>query len=249
MVERFPHGHCHITFACYPRSPHDFAKSRKLRGNMGGYGSGRSGGWLTTESGLTLNLSKLLRDGLVGPVSFRAGSLVWTNTWTGEQAGSIGYQAHLGQESGRVRLKYTTTRWNGERRESDYWIQLETTPQPFGGRRWWFICPQTGVRAAKLYLPDGAFTFASRRAYRLAYPCQREPAHERALRRAFKLRGKLGAEGGIGDYVRKPKWMRWRTFERMMARIDKAEEVVGAHTLILDRKLDRCLGRRTRPPV
>jgi hypothetical protein len=93
-------------------------------------------------------------------------------------------------------------------RESDYWIQLETTPQPFGGRRWWFVCPQTGVRAAKLYLPNGAFTFASRRAYRLAYASQREPAHYRALRRAFKLRGKLGAEGGIGDYVRKPKWMR-----------------------------------------
>lgn len=206
---------------------------------MGGYGSGRSGGWLTIESGLTLNLSKLLRDGLFGPASFRAGSIVWTNTSTGEQAGSIGYEAHLGQESGRVRLKYTTTRWNGERRESDYWIQLETTAQPFGGRRWWFICPQTGVRAAKLYLPDGAFTFASRRAYRLAYPCQREPAHYRALRRAFKLRGKLGAEGGIGDYVVKPKWMRWRTFERMMARIDRAEEVVEAHTVLLHDRLKR----------
>jgi hypothetical protein len=208
---------------------------------MGGYGSGRSGGRPTTDNGLTLDLSKLRRDGLLRPRFAGSGSLTWTNTSTGEQAGSIGYEAHLGQESGRVRLKYTTTRWNGERRESDYWIQLETTPQPFGGRRWWFICPQTGVRAAKLYLPDGAFTFASRRAYRLAYPCQREPAHERALRRAFKLRGKLGAEGGIGDYVIKPKWMRWRTFERMMARIDKAEEVVDAHTLLLHDRLKRLL--------
>jgi hypothetical protein len=100
--------------------------------------------------------------------------------------GSIGYEAHLGQESGRVRLKYTTTRWNGERRESDYWIQLGTTPQPFGGRRWWFICPHTGVRAATLYLPDGAFTFASRRAYRLAYPCQREQPHESGFAARFQ---------------------------------------------------------------
>ena len=81
------------------------------------------------------------------------GSLIWTNTTTGERVGSIGYEAHLGQESGRVRLYYTTTRWDGERRESDYWVQLETTPQPFGGRRWWFVCPRTGRRAAKLYLP------------------------------------------------------------------------------------------------
>ena len=86
-----------------------------------------------------------------------------------------------------MRLKYTTTRWDGEKGESDYWISLETTLQPFGGRRWWLICPRTGRRVAKLYLPSGAFTFASRQAYRLAYACQREPGHERALRRAFKL--------------------------------------------------------------
>ena len=43
-------------------------------------------------------------------------------------------------------------------------IQLETTPQPFGGRRWWFVCPRAGRRAAKLYLPNGVFTFASRQA-------------------------------------------------------------------------------------
>jgi hypothetical protein len=59
------------------------------------------------------------------------------------------------------------------------------------------------------------------------------------LRRAFKLRGKLDAEGGIGDYVRKPRWMRWRTFERMMARIDKAEEIVDAHEVLLLDRLNR----------
>ena len=128
---------------------------------------------------------------------------------------------------------YTTTGWDGERREADYWIQLETTPQPFGGRRWWFVCPRTGRRAAKLYLPNGAVTFASRQAYRLAYRCQREQPHDRALRRAFKLRGKLGADGGIGDYIPKPKWMRWRTFDRAMARIERAEGVVDAHTALL----------------
>jgi hypothetical protein len=28
----------------------------------------------------------------------------------------------------------------GERRESDYWFELETMSQSFGGRRWWFMC-------------------------------------------------------------------------------------------------------------
>jgi hypothetical protein len=81
-----------------------------------------------------------------------------------------------------------------------------------------------------------AFTFASRQAYRLAYRCQREQPHDRALRRAFKLRDKLGGIGGIGGYIPKLKWMRWRTYERAMARIDKAKEVVDAYTdLMLDR--------------
>jgi hypothetical protein len=206
---------------------------------MGGYGSGRSGGRATTDSGLTLPLSKLLRDKLFRPGSACYSSLIWTNTSTGERVGSIGYEAHLGQESGRVRLKYTTTRGDGEKRESDYWIELETTPQPFGGRRWWFTCPRTGRRVAKLYLPNGAFTFASRQAYRLAYRSQRETLYDRALRRAFKLRGKLGADGGVGDYVAKPKWMRWRTYDRKLEEIFTAEEVVDTHLLGFVQKLER----------
>jgi hypothetical protein len=205
---------------------------------MGGYGSGRSGGRPTTESGLTLTLSKLFRDGLFRPGCAWGGSLVWRNTTTGERVGSIGYEASLGQDSGRVRLKYTT-RSDGERRESDYWIQLETTYQPFGGRRWWFVCPRTGKRAAKLYLPDGAFTFASRQAYRLAYACQREPVHYRALRRALKLRGNLGGTGGLESYIPKPKWMREATYDRKLEEIFAAEEAVDAHTQDLARKLDR----------
>ena len=95
------------------------------------------------------------------------------------------------------------------------------------------------MRAAKLYLPNGAFTFASRQAYRLAYACQREPAHDRALRRAFKLRGKLGGEGGIEDYIPKPKWMRWPTYERKLEEVFAAEEVVDAHLTGFIQKLER----------
>jgi hypothetical protein len=103
--------------------------------------------------------------------------------------------------------------------------------------RWWFICPRTGRRATKLHLPDGALTFASRQAYRLVYACQREPAHYRALRRAFKLRGKLGGTGGIESYIPKPKWMREATYDRKLEEIFAAEEIVDAYTQDLDRKL------------
>lgn len=210
---------------------------------MGGYGSGRSGGRSTTDSGLAMSLPKLIRDGLFRPGCAWGGSIVWTNTTTGERVGSIAYEAHLGEESGRVRLHYTTTRRGEERRESDYWIGLATTPQPFGGRRWWWICPRTGRRVVKLYLPSGAFTFASRQAHRLAYKSQRETNYDRALRRAFKLRGRLGADGGIGDYVPKPKWMRLRTYDRKLEEIWRAEGIVDAHLSVFLGKFNRRIGR------
>jgi len=115
-----------------------------------------------------------------------------------------------------------------------------TTPQPFGGLRWWFQCPRTGELVSKLHLPNGAFTFASRRAYRLGYRAQRESPRDRSLSRAFSLRRKIGGEGGIGDYIPKPKGMHWRTFDCAMERINAAEEIVEAHTaLLLDRLMKR----------
>ena len=53
------------------------------------------------------------------------------------------------------------------------------------------------------------------------------------------MRGKLGADGGIGDYVSKPKWMRWPTYDRKLEEIFAAEEVVDAHLLGFVQKLER----------
>ena len=67
-----------------------------------------------------------------------------------------------------------------------------------------------------------------RRAYRLGYPSQRESPRDRSITRAFKLRGRLSGEGGIGDYIPKPKWMRWQTYECEIARIEAAEKSITA---------------------
>jgi hypothetical protein len=51
----------------------------------------------------------------------------------------------------------------------------------------------------------------------------REDVSDRAARRADKLRGWLGWEPGILNGIgTKPKWMRWRTFERLAAEHDPA---------------------------
>lgn len=94
-----------------------------------------------------------------------------------------------------------------------------------------------GKASDEAQLPNGAVTFASRQAYRLAYRSQREAPHDRALRRALKMRGKLGADGGIGDCVPKPKWTRWSTYDRKLEEIFAAEEVVDAHLMGFVQKL------------
>lgn len=67
-----------------------------------------------------------------------------------------------------VRLRYEMTDYRtGEPLEIDDRIFLATSRPPFGGLRWWFVCPQLNRRVRKLYLPLGGRHFWSRRAYEL----------------------------------------------------------------------------------
>jgi hypothetical protein len=75
------------------------------------------------------------------------------------------------ERSSRARLKYEMTDyWTGEPLAIDDKIFLATTWPPFGGLRWWFVCPHLNRRVRKLYLPLGGRHFWSRRAYELATP-------------------------------------------------------------------------------
>jgi hypothetical protein len=196
---------------------------------MGGYLSGRRGGRPTVESCPTLDLYKLIRQKTFLPDHHCSGSIVWTRVGSGEGVASIGYEASLRGESGQVRLCHKARLTNGEKTDVDDAILIATTVQPFGGVRWWFICPITRDRVSKLHLPDGAFSFASRRAYQLGYRSQRETLRDRASSRTFKLRNRLGGRGGIGCPIPKPKWMRWRTYDRQIERISVAEDIVEAY--------------------
>jgi hypothetical protein len=93
-------------------------------------------------------------------------------------------------------------------------VQLTRTEPTFGGHRWWFLCPRTGRRTTKLFLPHGGWHFWSRQAYGLGYACQREDRFSRLQRRAATLNRQLGGEGRStwADPPAKPKWMHWGTY-------------------------------------
>ena len=43
---------------------------------------------------------------------------------------------------------------HGSRKYGDYTysVSLYARPQPFGGLRWWFICPRSGAKVSKLHM-------------------------------------------------------------------------------------------------
>jgi hypothetical protein len=101
-----------------------------------------------------------------------------------------------------------------------YRVWLTTTRPQFGGSRYWFLCPSTGRRAAKLYLPLGGHRFLSRAAYRLGYASQPETIGDRLTRKARKIIRRMGFDPNEWEVPPKPKRMRWRTYERLVERIE-----------------------------
>ena len=114
--------------------------------------------------------------------------------------------------------------WSGDRCEIDNKGFLAPSQASFGGRRWWFVCPHLNRKVRKLYLPLGGRHFWSRRAYELAYASQRETKYDRALRRARKLRLRLGGDPADDEYPDKPPRMRWATYNRLMDKLVTADE-------------------------
>ncbi len=150
---------------------------------MGGYGSGRWG-WhdkaTTVEECRTLDVARWVHEGIIAPDTHRWGGWTCTNSYTGEQVASIGYEVNTTGAPPRVRLFYRVTPREGEPEHYDYKILLTTTRPYFGGRRWWFICPLVKHgractrRAGKLYLPPGGRYFGCRACYELSYTSSQE---------------------------------------------------------------------------
>ena len=109
-------------------------------------------------------------------------------------------------------------------------------PCEFGGNRPYFLCPGVvngiacGRRVIKLY-GVGRY-FLCRHCYRLVYASQREDDMDRAVRRARKIRVRLGgAPARAPLFPERPKGMWWRTYERLLATALVSEEAADAEFL------------------
>lgn len=183
---------------------------------MGGYGSGRRYGNPVAEESLRIDIAWMVRTRRAIP-----GSRVWGNlSWTcgGKPSGNINFTCDMTDlENAYLELHFKVTRHStGQSTDHVQRIYLSYTVPNFGGKRWWMHCPRTGVRVQKLYCPAGAELFASRKAYRIGYRSQRVTDRDAIFERLFRIQKKLGCEEGWGNWIRRPKGMHHKTFERYL---------------------------------
>jgi len=79
---------------------------------------------------------------------------------------------------------------------------------------------------------NGCHGYLCRTCQNLSYPSQREQPQDRAFRRADGIRVRLGGQPGIANpFPEKPKYMHWRTYERLEREADEAVYEINAYTV------------------
>jgi hypothetical protein len=225
---------------------------------MGGFGSGRTTNRPSVEGSGALILDVNVIVGWVRNAQRSAGygklipgSEVQTSPFNLEwligrkEPARVTLRLNLGTASGTAWLQYDINHLSCPTGPQAYTVRLETTSCRFGGLRWWWVCPQTGRRVAKLYLPNGGARFLSRGSggYDLPYASQREDQCGRAHRRGRRIRRRLGSPhtAARSPFPQKPPRMRRKTYARYWHQLQDIET-------LLDQQFDAFAARlATRP--
>jgi hypothetical protein len=210
---------------------------------MGGFGSGRpsGSGREKVEHARSIDVNRLHREGCL-----RAG---WMGGWQWTRDGETVASINLRTEEDCLHLTYRVRVGGGEWEDVAETVLIVRVACRFGGARPYFICPGVvngvacGRRVAKLHGP-GRY-FLCRHCYRLAHASQGEGAWDRTLRRADKIRQRLGgAPGMAAPFPPKPKGMWRRTYQRLR---DRAFEDEMQADEAFARQAERLLARIDNP--
>src|SRR6516165_5050883 len=184
----------------------------------------RTGYRVRLESGLKLDINELARNRFIrpgaatGPVGIR-----WTSDWGEIAAGTITADMS-GIDWGCLCIRVGGV---------DQRIILVARPRHFGGRQWFFVCPYLNRRCHVLWMPPGAGSFACRQRWgqQVAYASQFHDSIVRAHRGMARINARLCRIGRFNpdewDFPPKPKWMRWRTYNRAEEKFDRYEAALN----------------------
>lgn len=215
---------------------------------MGGSGSGRHGSRAVIECGLTIDLRRLRQQGHFRGGTCAFGRSIHWNLGNGGGA-SVRFAYDASEAPTWFRISYNVTS-DGRPSVIDDEFRLEALPQPFGGRRWFFVCPGTGARVQTLHCPPGATRFRSRKVYgsQVRYLSQGLSSGDRWHRRADKLSKRMLAAGppdwreqhADWEYPPKPPGMRWATYNRAF---ELWEDLQGASDALAVDRVMRIVSR------
>ncbi len=171
---------------------------------------------LFTDELRALDIRQLHRDGCLE----RVGVGRVTVTWDG------GSSIDIVKDRTGILLEYSV--FDGEdREEHSEHLVVQRTRCHFGGSRAWWFCPRCGRRCTILY---GGRRFLCRHCHDIRYRSQSESKGERLLRRAERIRTRLGGSGVVFDaFPDKPKGMHQKTYRRLRHEAEEAK----AHGLAL----------------
>lgn len=101
-------------------------------------------------------------------------------------------------------------------------VQLVSRQMRFGGKRWYFVCPQTKRACCKLILPPGAKAFASVNGWGLSYRSQYDDAVTRATKAIGALReGSKRLSKYTRSHTRQALQERLRAKEEFLRRVEE----------------------------
>jgi hypothetical protein len=187
---------------------------------MGGVGSGnryRFDKKTTIDECHNLDVRDLYRDGLLRPGNcFRSS---WSRA--GKEMASIRGFVY----PDRLILSYRRrSGLGGEWEDVEEPVPLEWTPCNFGGERPWFICPGVLCCRRVVILYGLGKYFLCRHCYDLSYESQRKDKKDRALRRAQKIRERLGGSRSMMEpFPERPKGMHHNTYMKLFWELHEAE--------------------------
>ena len=175
---------------------------------MGGYGSGRRSNRPTTDDCFCLDLSHLKRLGMLKRHCLNRRVVSWS--CRGQKTAELTVVADVDCNEPYPCLKFTG---HADGQRVDCMVWLDCVPMPFGGERYYALCPRTGRRCTALVLPPGQTHFASVKGWNVAYGSQRECPIHRGHRAINKAQARRKA---LSKYSRKP--TRARLLDRLIER-------------------------------
>jgi hypothetical protein len=179
-----------------------------------------SGNWYrynkkdTIEGRPFLDIYWLIKNSYILKGSNASGTLTWTSS---HSKNSIGYSYDDNYKM--ITLNYNS---NGLSIEEHFYLTKINTN--FNSFRWAFQCRRCTRRVTKLYCNGGYFR--CRHCHNLVHASSQSGYIDRLIKKSHKIEAKLGGD----ERYKKPKYMRWKKYEKLNDKLDRYD-LLFAHTL------------------